>query len=336
MELWKVEFDAVFFLPIIFGALSLMGSTTIVTILLRKKYKRLSSVYERLILGMSCTDILSSTAVIFSVLPTPAGTFDVSGMRFGYGTTTTCDIQGFFFHAGQMGTTLYYGALATYYVLEVSTNTPKKVVKTQIEPFLHAIPILYPITTGIFLAVTQEFNNAFTICWIAAYPFECRYNPNVECERGKNFILYRWIFVNIPIVIVFFVVVICMITLICTVVRQENKIRKYDFYNNRSASTRAKRHSFQIIPQSWQQQRSGSIGATSTGSINNSQRKRVKETFKQAMFYISAYLMTFIFATIMAIMLVSTGRFPHLLLLLQQMTAFSRVSLTFWCTCDPL
>ena len=114
----------------------------------------------------------SSEAYCLSTFPSPEGS---SPTWPNFGTTATCSIQGWLLFTGGIGTTLYSGSLSIYYILTVKRRISDYILKRKVEPFLHAVPLLYSIGIGTFLGATQNFNNAGPVCWIAPYSEECRY-----------------------------------------------------------------------------------------------------------------------------------------------------------------
>jgi len=307
-------------LPLVASFLSLVGSTTIVCILLRRKRNRLSKTYVRIIFGMSSMDILSSTANLFATLPSPSDTPQMlSLMRFpGYGTTATCTVQGFFFHSGQIGTTLYYCALSIFYVVAVTMNTSEKVLKTRIEPFLHGIPLLYSFSSAIFLAVTENFNNGGPICWISPYPVTCRRDLDT-CTRGRYAFLYRWIFVGIPVITTFFVVLTCMIRLICAVRKQERKMQRYNFGTPSSPST-GRRSSLRLSIGRHSITGSRSRNSNNNNSSRQNASQKTQRTTTQAFLYIAAFFVTFIFSLIFQLVYSISRTIIPVLFILQQTT----------------
>jgi len=316
------EMNLSFALPVVTSFLSLLGSSTIVCMLLRRKYNRFTSTYDRIIFGMSSMDILSSMANMLATLPSPSHVpYRESNMRFpGYGTTATCTAQGFSFYSGQMGTTLYYCALSIYYVVVVTTKTSEKVLKTRIEPFFHAIPILYSFVSAIFLAVDGNFNTATTICWISPYPVTCRRDVD-KCTRGRFAMSYRWIFSGIPVIIVFFVILTCMITLIRAVRKQDRRMQRYNYADTAStASPDGRRTSMRLSIG----RHSITQGPSSSNNQNTSSRRNVsrktQRTTTQALLYIAAYFTTFIFTIIFQVCYIISRRVIFVLFLLQQIT----------------
>jgi hypothetical protein len=86
--------------PIFSGSLSAISSTLIIYVILRSQ-TGLSSIYHRIMFGMSIADILSSVSIALSTLPMPS--FMPQEKDFEYrwtgprlGNTSTCNAQGFF------------------------------------------------------------------------------------------------------------------------------------------------------------------------------------------------------------------------------------------------
>ena len=291
-------------LPIGSGLLSLIGSTLIVGVVLRQN--RLSSTYGRLIFGMSCMDIMQSFAYCFSTLPSPNTKKNYINDWPHLGTSTTCSIQGFFFYTGSTGTTIYYCSLCIYYVLVVLNGLTLKSIKHRFERYLHAIPLLFCSTCGIFLAATENFNNAGYVCWIAPFPFECHYGHST-CTRGINAILFRWIFHGIPVISCFIIILVTMSCLTYKMRRQRNLMQKYQFNvpddilpNNTPQIQR---------PPYTSSRRPSSIEITS------------KTATYRALQYIAAFFFTFIFTIINQIIFMFSQRYNVVLLMLQQITS---------------
>jgi len=292
-------------LPVISGFLSIMGSVTIVVMMLRSIGRRLSSTYGRLIFGMSCMDIMQSLAYCFSTLPSPRGS-DLPWAS--YGTTLTCSIQGWFLFTGGVGTTIYYCSLCIYYVLRIAKRgITESTIKNKVEPFLHFLPLMYSITVGVFLGISKNLNNAGTVCWIAPLPLNCLQLDEVECIRGKDAYHYRIMLQGVPIIIVFFIVVICMMILICTVDRQANRIETYQ--RNRTHVP---------VTSSVQQNRRRE---SFSGPRISSMIQQKEDTRLQGLLYIGVYLCTFLFPLMHQLTYMLSGHFYYILFILQNITS---------------
>lgn len=98
-------------LPVLSGFLSLCCSTWIVVEVMTTKAKR-STVYNRLLLGMSIADVMTSIGYMFSTFPMPTS---VEELPWTFGTATTCTVQGFFVQLGIVPPVCKYDTAATFF-----------------------------------------------------------------------------------------------------------------------------------------------------------------------------------------------------------------------------
>ena len=87
-----------FVLPIVSGALSILGSTALMFILLKDWRRKLRRVYHRSLLAYSCIDFVVSLQYGLSSLVVPVGTPNTFGAL---GNWTTCQASGFFLQFAQ-------------------------------------------------------------------------------------------------------------------------------------------------------------------------------------------------------------------------------------------
>jgi len=174
-------------LPKFTGSLSLMGSAFIFqdVVLHRKPIHR---VYHRLVLGLSCADMLASVVNILSTWPIPEGS---EGVYLASGTTQTCTAQGFFNELGNLATPLYNASLCVYYVLVIRQSWVEDHIRSKAEPFMHAIPVTISLTIAILGLPFKLYNNSGWLCWIAAYPVGCQ--ADGTCTRGEHADIFRWV-----------------------------------------------------------------------------------------------------------------------------------------------
>ena len=105
-----------------------------------------------------------------------------AGMVWGaIGNDITCDFQGFFTVIGASGAMLYSVSISVYFLLVIKFNVSNERIKQRYEPFLHAVPIIYSLTTSLWVFTTGGYNPAGTICWIANEPLNCDKDPDVDC-----------------------------------------------------------------------------------------------------------------------------------------------------------
>jgi hypothetical protein len=161
-------------LPKITGFSSAILSIVIAITIFRDK-KKLSKVYHRLILGMSCADISSSLSLATSTWPIPKE----SGILWAVGNTTSCTFQGLFVQFG-ISSPVYNVSLSFYYLLAIRYSWKEDQMK-KMEPLFHLVPLVWAFGTGIAGLFLKIFNNANLWCWIASYP-----------GRTEDADVYRW------------------------------------------------------------------------------------------------------------------------------------------------
>ena len=172
-------------LPKCTGFLSLMGSLFIFQDVIIHK-RPIDRAYYRIMIGLSCSDMIASTVNIFSTWPIPpdGDTFLASG------TTATCTAQGFFNELGNLATPLYNTSLCLYYVLVIRQAWSEDRIRARAEPYMHAVPILIASTIAILGLPFTLYNNSGWLCWIAKYPKGC---SGSDCTRGVHADIFRWV-----------------------------------------------------------------------------------------------------------------------------------------------
>ena len=83
-----------------------------------------------------------------------------------------CTAQAFFGQA-VVATVTYNTILAIQYLMIISFRISEKQIERKYEKFMHAIPILVWLTTGVLGIAFEVFNPAFFNCWIAPVPINC-------------------------------------------------------------------------------------------------------------------------------------------------------------------
>lgn len=282
------QFEVVKIIQTFTGTLSFLGSSIIISIILRSKTK-LNSSYRRLIFGMSVSDLSSSCVQALSCIPT--------------NSVLACNLQAFFLHIGTLNTQMYNASLCIYYVLTICFDKKDPWIRKKVEPFLHSISTFWNVGTGIFFMVSKNFNQAGANCWIAPAPRDCFLDPDIECERGVNAIKLRWWFSAYQMIAIFLIIIVSMGMLICKVKRQENVMNRR----------------FSVLPRQLQSQESKrNFASILTNNINVSQRTitrqpsesngRKRQMVKQAFVYVIAYFLPFFFPIIFQITLVKKGK----------------------------
>ena len=264
--------------------LSILGSCAIVYIIVINRKRKLSRVHNRLLLSMSCIDILSSMANVITTSAIPRGTDPYS---YGAsGTIGTCNAQGFFLQLG-FGAPTYNSMLCIHYLLFVKYRVREKVIAKKIEPFMHAVAILYPLSTAIASLFLGLFNPIITHCHIAAYPSICDIR-GIECTRGNNAANYRLFFNGLELIIMFAVNITCMISLVLFIRKREKAVSRYQ--NRRSKS--------------------------SSGNSSESE-----DATKQALLYMAAFVLTYIWGSIISAFIYFNGSHRAFLIVMSYLGA---------------
>ena len=205
----KYKSKALAIVPKVTGMISFIASGYVVWHILHHQRRR-ALTKNRILVGISIHDMISAFFGFFlSTWPVPAETWLVYGAS---GTTRSCTMQGFFFHAGISASPLYHASLSSVYVLNIVFELSNDRIARRAEPLLHAFPILFAWGTAIAGLPLKLYNPADRIgffCYIAEYPTYCSLRDS--CERGENARVYLWAFLLVWIFIVFVYMAICML-----------------------------------------------------------------------------------------------------------------------------
>lgn len=192
------------------AGLSILGSSWIILEVLRDR-KKLGLIYHRLMLGLSCLDVVISSAWWLSTWPVPSYVDELYG---NVGTNATCTAQGFFIQL-KAGLPFYNSFLALYFVAVVRFGWTERRLQ-QMEPWLHSAALSMAVGTSAVSAALGLFGNANLWCWIdGQYPLY------------RMLFFYVWYWASLAIVTV------SMLTVVWTVARQERASLRYSANNYR-------------------------------------------------------------------------------------------------------
>ncbi len=168
--------------PRISGSLSVVSSALIIVLVMRSS-TRLTTTYHRIMVGMSITDILSSTAMALTHLPMPRPGLSVCVDQYLYqglrlGNTQTCTAQGFFLSFGVMSTYGYSAALTIYYACAIFFKLNKRTIARRVEPVLHCVVLLAPLALAIPALIHGNYNPTAErkCCYCYCYGFAIWYD----------------------------------------------------------------------------------------------------------------------------------------------------------------
>ena len=220
LEDYKADTKTFTAVQITFSAFSILASIVILVVI-NRSHEGLSTTLNRLLFGLSFSDILSSTFLCLGTLPAPKEYADV--IWNAKGNIASCEAQGFFIFVGSMAAPLYNCSLCFYYLTILKFNKKEDFIKQKIEPFLHAVPILFSLLGGFIILGLNAFNPNMTYCFIGPDP-TC---DDVKCDRIKDSNVFFIVFSAAPYILLPSVIGITMFSIYRVVVIQEKKLEKY-------------------------------------------------------------------------------------------------------------
>jgi hypothetical protein len=257
---------------------SIIGSAFVVQHIARNKEKR-SQVYHRLLLMMCLMDVGNSIKTFLGTWPVPRGS---PGSYGASGTTQTCTAQGFFGHGSFLSSALYNGSLAIFYVLTIRYGWSEHQVK-KVEKYFHAVPLLIGWCTAIAGLPLTLFNSLVYSCWIDEFPNGCNNDPNTPCERGENAWIYRWAFFHVFVWSNFVFLAVCMVFIYRKVLATERATDRYTYSIQGTTVVRG-------------------------SNVTSTNRARSKQVAFQALLYVGAYYLTWMWNPINYILISTRGK----------------------------
>jgi len=150
-------------------------SSFLIIVIIMRSVTKLSTVYHRIVFGMSVSDCLGSLAIALATWPMPKEMIYRQFDTAVYGNSTTCTVQGFFFLTGMIATFSYNTSLCIYYLCVMRFQRTEKSIRKRIEPFLHVLSLCIPLGLTvplIYLDLIVPTPYDFT-CTGATYPYWC-------------------------------------------------------------------------------------------------------------------------------------------------------------------
>jgi hypothetical protein len=220
-----------------FAGLSIFGSMFIV-FATTYRWRKLgtSSARDRILMGMSGIDIISSSAIALGPLPSPKGAIDMIGA---VGNTATCSAQGFAIQLG-FAVPLYNAALAVSFLLLLRQGYDAGSSK-RLEALFHLIPLGFAFVTAVYGVANRIFNSNGSFCYVESFPYNCSFDLWYSCDKGRNFQTLFFAFAISPAMTGFLVTIISLGWMSVSVYRQSRKlIQRYGRNYFGGASLRAK------------------------------------------------------------------------------------------------
>ncbi len=125
-------------------------SSLFIMIAIQRSQLKLKRIYNRIMLGVSTMDIISSIAIAFTTLPIPASYTEFSTILPGAsGNIVTCNIQGFVVTVGYIGSMLYFVFLTFYYLCRIQFHMSEEKFQKRFELILHFLCISGPLVVSV-------------------------------------------------------------------------------------------------------------------------------------------------------------------------------------------
>ena len=276
--------DAKYFTAFALGVssctLSVLGSTVIIYLILRRQ-KWKSSLFQRIVLGLSVSDILGTLSAACQPFMLPKST----KIPIAFGNTTTCEAIGFLFMS-TMASYLYSCELSVYFLLSIRYDWREAKTSSYLEPWVHVLPWIVPLSFGTAAIILDAYNPSLVlgICMFGSYPADCHVSETIECVRGDRDAVVYGLFVPWNFISGFAALIGISSTWLVysSVRRQIQRNHRYDF--RRQSAT------------------ASGVGMVVPVIELSQQDKRLRAVSRQAIFYTLAFLNTFIGACFGSIM----------------------------------
>jgi len=135
------------------GSISCFGSGYIIQDVLRNQDKRSTSIYHRIMVGLSTMDILLSFFAFFlGTWPLPKD----ASFLWAAGNMQSCEAVGFIAGVGYVGSPMYNCSLASFYLLQLKYNWPDHKMK-KVEKWFHIVPCSLALVYSITALCTNTF-----------------------------------------------------------------------------------------------------------------------------------------------------------------------------------
>lgn len=211
---------------VVSGSLSVVGSSMIIWHSLRSKSKSSAhtSSYGRILLALSLSDIISSTAFILSPFLLPQ---DTSQRVWATGNDISCSFLGFWTQLANLAY-WYNGVLGLYYFMTIRCSVPRQVFAKRYEPYIHGLSITFFLLSaagGAVVGIYSEIEIGQG-CWIGEYPAGCE--ARGDCI-GHYF---GYVFSAIPNLLVLLGLPLMNISIFCHIRRTLQRNLRYSVGDN--------------------------------------------------------------------------------------------------------
>lgn len=255
-----------------------------------------SSVWHRIIFGVSVADIIQSLGILTGPFSVPS---DVPQALWSLGNVTSCRISGFMFNVGSMSVPMYILFFAYYCLCKVKQRMDDTDFAC-LEWKVHIFIVLFTvgICTASLLTDSVQSCPYGIVCTFSASPAGCQILPELygECDRRSE--QYAQLYYSILLFGVYFFcfigIVICMFQ-VCWYVIFVKKSMNQGLRLTTDHET--------LSPYF---ERGG------RGRVQHLERIQIREFFIQASLYVSVYLITYVFWMVLIMFIVLKTELPPL------------------------
>lgn len=176
-------------LPIVPAMLSIMGSLAIIR-LVRLQSKTKS--YERILVGLSLSDMVMSVTLVAMNFLSPNG-----AMVWSIGNSQSCTALGTLYQSSVFSAALYNASLSVYYLLTIRYGMTTEHMALFVEPLLHGISILFPVSTALWGVIVRAYNfiPSLGLCWVECANADC--NGAVLRYVFASPIAFAWVTIGV-------------------------------------------------------------------------------------------------------------------------------------------
>ena len=211
--------------PRITGSISVLSSSMIIFLIYRSQAK-LSTIYHRIMFGMSFADIMSSTAMALTTIPMPRNDAQYWIEQYGgdvkwegytkIGNWYSCQAQGFFYSTGVSVMFAYNASLCAYYACAIALRMQEKLIRKKVAPFLLGLPPVLGLAASIPAVVNRWYNVISNEVWCTLYP--------VRKDMNYKSLTQMFQFALLASITFLFVIIIVSFALVIWRVRQNGKL----------------------------------------------------------------------------------------------------------------
>jgi hypothetical protein len=227
---------------------SIIASSIFIWMIFRS-YDGITTVQNRLLLGLCVGDMIYSfgNSLFGSMLPKEVKYVAQNAS----GSMATCQMIGFIDVFGSVCGPYYNASLCLYYLFIVKYEKSEEYLRTKVEPFLHALPLIAATTTAIFFLLIEGYNpqpggiclgpyTNMPHCWGAGDESTIKGLFEIPCGRGaKDFITKGKVFLLSEIACPPIIMFVSLAAIYRTVRNTEKKIDKFKFRASRPKATTA-------------------------------------------------------------------------------------------------